>query len=173
MNSEQPVVAELCGPRRGDPKPLRVKIYRFVDPYCDGTGRWPDGSTCLDCNGYGLVNEAPGYTEAELTPAPRPPAVMTRPCADCAYRPGSPEQDTGVLPGPDVPFFCHHGLRRVADGYVSTALLDGRLPFGAMVCAGWWALATGAALPEREFRDPGGIDRHQDAPAIASGGDAA
>jgi hypothetical protein len=167
MTAELPpvVVANVCGTRPGDPNPLKATIYRWICPYCDGSGQWNEhGERCMNCHGYGLTNDTPGYEEHELTPAPRPPAVMRNPCVDCAYRPGSPEEDSTARPGPDVPFFCHHGLHRIGDGYVSTALLDDRIPLGAMLCAGWWALATGQPLPDRAFRDPGGSDRHPDAP---------
>lgn len=170
MNQPDPVPESVGfifdgSPGRGLPDPLKALVYRYICPYCEGTGKWTEGEKCMNCHGYGLTNDAIGFEPAELVEAPRPPAAMTRPCADCAYRPGSPEQDSGQLPGPDVPFFCHHGLWRIGDGYVSTALLDDRLPLGAMLCAGWWALATGKPLPARDFRDPGGNDRHHDAPA--------
>jgi len=161
-------VAFACGSGAGlrpDPSALKAAIYRWVCPYCAGTGKWSDdGERCMNCTGYGLTNEVEGFDEDQLTPAPRPPAVMTRPCADCAYRPGSPEEDSTARPGADVPFFCHHGLWRIGEGYVPTALLDDRVPLGAMLCAGWWALANGQPLPEKAFRDPGGSDRHHDAP---------
>lgn len=159
----------VCGGGRPTPNTATVTIYRYVCPYCDGKGRWAtDGETCLSCAGFGLCNEAPGFSEHQLKRAPKPPAVMARPCTDCAYRPGSPEEDSASLPGPAAPFFCHHGMFRVGDGYAATAMTDNGLPLGAMVCAGWWALATGEPLPERAFRDPGGSDRRADAPATES-----
>lgn len=156
----------------GGPTPNTAKaiLYRYVCPYCHGTGAWAEGERCMNCHGYGLTNDVDGFEEHELTLAPTPPAVMRNPCVDCAYRPGSPEDDSPSRPGPDKPFFCHHGMFRVGDGYNAPAMLDGGIPLGAMVCAGWWALATGAPLPDREFRDPGGADRREDAPAAGRDG---
>lgn len=167
VNALPPII--VCGGTGlGNPNPPAVTVYKWVCPYCDGKGIWNDeGERCMNCSGYGLTNEARGFEEDELTPAPMPPAVMRNPCVDCAYRPGSPEDGSAARPGPETPFYCHHGLHRVGDGYVPTALLgETQLPVGAMVCAGWWALATGRPLPERAFRDPGGSDRREDAPDI-------
>jgi hypothetical protein len=144
----------------------KVTLYPWVCPVCDGTGRWAPDERCHHCRGNGLTDDIAGWEPHEVTPAPRPPAVMRQPCTDCAYRPGSPEDEASMsikLPGPDTPFFCHHGLHRIGDGYVGTACM-GELPLGAMVCAGWWALATGGERPEKPFRDPGGSDRRHDAP---------
>lgn len=146
------------------PNTAKVTFYRWVCPFCEGTGRWAEGERCMNCHGYGLTNDTYGWEESELVPAPVPPAVMRSPCVDCAYRPGSPEEESAARPGPENPFYCHHGLYRQGDGYVSSANLDNGLPFGAMVCAGWWALASGHPLPEKAFRDPGGSDRSPDAP---------
>lgn len=158
-------LANFCGIAEPIPNTSTVTFFRWICPWCKGTGRWNgEGELCLNCNGYGLTNDVEGWDEPDLTPAPTPPAVMRSPCMDCAYRPGSPEDGSPALPGPAKPFFCHHGLHRVGDSYVGPALLDSGLPLGAMVCAGWWALATGKPLPERAFRDPGGSDRHEDAP---------
>lgn len=165
-----------------------VVINRYRCPWCDPdgpfndggqAGRVGDGSRCPDCHGSGVLTADrvpnPGVFEpGELQELGRPPAVMKRPCSDCAYRPGSPEDDTHpdmlgmpVRPGPDVPFFCHHGMVRVGDGYESIAYV-GTLPLGAMVCAGWWALAMGDPLPDKAFRDPGGADRPAEAPDVPS-----
>lgn len=154
-----------------------VTYSRWVCPTCDGTGRYGD-ARCHHCAGYGLTNDIedpdvwPGLREA-----PRPPAVMRAPCVDCAFRPGSPEDEAaagsyGTGPCPDVsaPFFCHHGLHRV-DGdrgasYEATAYVGG-MPLGAMVCASWWALLCDGELPGSRlapFRDPGGADRAAAAP---------
>lgn len=152
----------------GVPAPIAntstVTFFRWICPYCHGTGTWAEGERCMNCHGYGLTDEVEGFDEADLTLAPTPPAVMRAPCVDCAYRPGSPEDGSPQRPGPDKPFYCHHGMHRVGDSYVGPALVNNELPLGAMVCAGWWALATGNPLPEKAFRDPGGSDRSQDAP---------
>ena len=172
----------------GESRPA-VVIYRYVCPYCDpagrmnpggSPGRMPDGGKCLDCVGVGLLTagQLPHpevFEPGELREVPRPPGVMRRPCVDCAYRPGSPEADTHadmlgvpVRPDADVPFFCHHGMVRQGDGYESPAYV-GSLPLGAMVCAGWWSLATGEPLPDEAFRDPGGACRREDAPEVGQG----
>lgn len=163
-----------------------VVIYRYLCPWCDPAGPFnpggqagnaPDGARCLDCHGRGVltaedVRDPSVFEAGELREVPRPPAVMRSPCVDCAYRPGSPESDThpdmlGVPVRPDaaVPFFCHHGMVRVGDGYESPAYV-GTLPLGAMVCAGWWALARGEVLPVEAFRDPGGANRAESAPEV-------
>lgn len=165
MPDEIPQIHICGGPA---PNTSKVTLYLYVCPYCDGSGQWDeDGERCMNCHGYGLTDKEGirGFELDEITRAPTPPAVMRNPCVDCAYRPGSPEGERGVAPGALNPFYCHHGLFRQGDGYVSAANLDNGVPLGAMVCAGWWALATGRPLPEREFRDPGGSDRHADAPA--------
>jgi len=158
----------LCGSGRFvvGPPPKAV-VNRWMCPWCQGPNAvFVDGEPCMHCHGEHVTNDVGGWDEADLTPAPRPPAVMRNPCVDCAYRPGSPEQDSGAAPGPDTPFYCHHGLVREGDGYITTATV-GTLPLGAMVCAGWWALATGEPLPAAAFRDPGGADRAADAPTQA------
>lgn len=137
----------------------QVRIYPWVCPYCDGGGR-VDGEQCLECAGFGLTDD-PGDGTVARRPAPTPPAVMKRPCSDCAMRPGSPEEDTP--PPLDTPFFCHHGMHRIGDGYESPAYVGG-LPLGAMVCRGWWDAVTTGMTPTRPFRDPGGANRADDAP---------
>jgi hypothetical protein len=164
----------------------KVVIYRWLCPWCDpqgpfnaggSVGRMPDGGKCLDCLGRGVlttdqIKDPSVFEPGELREVPRPPAVMRTPCTDCAYRPGSPEDDThpdmsgvAVRPDADRPFFCHHGMVRVGDGYESPAYV-GTLPLGAMVCAGWWSMATGGGLPVKAFRDPGGADRPESAPPV-------
>jgi hypothetical protein len=180
------VMAGLGMPRHARPAGMptpKVRIYAWLCPWCDpagvmnpggSTGRMADGSRCLDCGGCGMltadqVKDPSAFEAGELKPVPRPPAVMRRPCVDCAYRPGSPESgddgETPIRPAADVPFFCHHGLVRVGDAYESPAYV-GSLPLGAMVCAGWWALATGKPLPVEDFRDPGGAERPDAAPRV-------
>jgi hypothetical protein len=168
--------------RQQDQRPP-VVIYKWFCPWCDPQGPMnpggvvgrvggPDGEKCRDCLGRGVLTEdeirdPSAFGAGELREVPRPPAVMRSPCVDCAYKPGSPESPEGVSYRPDaaVPFFCHHGMVRVGDGYEAPAYV-GTMPLGAMVCAGWWALATGGALPTAPFRDPGGADRPESAPEV-------
>lgn len=162
------VCGNAVGLRQG-PVPKAI-VYRWRCPWCDPeTGRIGD-DVCPHCHGETLTNDVGDWPEAELVRAPRPPGVMKRPCVDCAYRPGSPETDVGHPgapcgpPGAETPFFCHTGLVRVGDGYSPPALVNG-LPLGALVCAAWWALATGEpVLPLAEYRDRAGNDRSEDAP---------
>ncbi|SHI67280.1 hypothetical protein [Streptomyces sp. 3214.6] len=117
-----------------------------IEPSEDGQGR----ERCIHCSGTGLTDQPCGPAER----APRPPGVMRTPCADCAFRKGSPELEAnGVQLPDDEPFFCHQGLPISAFGaYTPTAMFRG-LPLGAMVCAGWWAFKTGEALPEKPYRE--------------------
>jgi hypothetical protein len=124
--------------------------------------------TNSDEPGVDLWNEYPPGVEPPITaarPLPRPPAVMRRPCVDCAYRPGSPEEET--RPAGEHPFYCHHGMLRAEEdgqvGYLSAASFGGQT-LGGFVCAGWWALVTGEPLPAEPFRDPGGADRPEAVP---------
>lgn len=103
-----------------------------------------------------------GWDASEIVPVPRPPGVMTRPCADCAFRCGSPEQQADYelhgLRNPNRPFYCHTGLPLIEGHYRSVAEYqphpDGPvLPLGAMVCAGWWDWRTGGALPVKPYRE--------------------
>lgn len=156
----------------------RVTITRFLCPWCSGRGRWFTGERCHPCGTSGVTDDpTPGIDfsrdyggqeppAVEPMPFPRPPAVMRRPCVDCAYRNGAPEE--GIRPGPEAPFFCHHGLVRVDGGYLAPAQV-GSMPLGAMVCAGWWAQCTGEPLPAESFRDPGGADRPDAAPEQPGG----
>lgn len=180
----EPPVAALCGlGQRATRDADRVTVCRYRCPFCDpdgplresitpGTpaGRWSSGERCMHCGGSGFTDDLGGFGESDVRLADVPPAVMRRPCTDCAYRPGSPERgqdgddSLAGLPGADSgPFYCHHGLLRIGDGYVSPAMLGSR-PIGAFVCAGWYAIAAGAPLPDQAFRDPGGADRREDAP---------
>lgn len=124
-----------------------------ITPSSDGL----EGPACPHCSGTGLTNKPGG--PADL--APRPPGVMRAPCADCAYRPESPEREAlgSTLPV-DEPFFCHQGVPVSAKfSYVPTATFRG-LPLGLMVCAGWWAFKTGEPLPAVPYREvPLDVDR--------------
>lgn len=167
----------LCGGGPSQAAGLSVQLY--LCPWCQGTGRWGDqGETCHSCSGSGqtsdpapgvdLTRDYPADNSDELPSAPpqpieRPPAVMAAPCTDCAFRPGSPE-GLGEQAPADSPFYCHHGLTRIGDGYIAPAYLNG-LPLGAYVCAGWWAARIeDKPLPRVAFRDPGGNDRSSAAP---------
>jgi len=148
---------QVCGSAlaQGSPQPL-VVVYRWVCPFCDGDGRWGDDGPCYHCAGIGLTNDRGGHSDAELTPAPRPPGVMARPCIECAYRPGSPEEGSPLLPTGDAGvFYCHQGLQRTARGYSPAGWIgeSPSLPLGAAVCAGWWAAATGQPAPSRAYRE--------------------
>jgi hypothetical protein len=164
----------------------KVVIYKYLCPYCDPAGPMNPGGVagrvgdrvCVDCSGAGVLtaDQVPDpsvFGPGELREIPRPPAVMRRPCTDCAYRPGSPESDTHpdmlgvpVRPDAEVPFFCHHGMVRVGENSYEASAYVGTLPLGAMVCAGWWALATGEPLPDGAYRDPGGSLRPDAAPEV-------
>jgi hypothetical protein len=121
---------------------------------------------CLHCAGSSLTDDPLGGADR----APRPPGVMRTPCADCAFRPGSPELDNDRVQLPeDEPFFCHQGLPVSADGrYQPVAVFRG-LPLGAMVCAGWWAVRTGEQQPAVPYREvplgEDGVDRRWGTPA--------
>jgi len=161
----------LCGSGRASVGPSpKARIYPYACPFCDGGElvAGPDPEPCLHCHGTGVTDDVKGWNPDLIKRVPRPPAVMKSPCVDCAYRPGSPESATGIAPGADTPFYCHHGMIRQGDGYVATATV-GTLPLGAMVCASWWDMATGGELPTTPFRDPGGADRSEDAPELPAG----
>lgn len=130
---------------------LLILLYKC--PFCLGglTADGADGTEpCHHCSGVGLTDDPCGEAER----APRPPAVMRAPCADCAYRPGSPELEANGAQLPsDEPFFCHQGVPVSARGaYTPVATFRG-LPLGLMVCAGWWALKTGEQLPGKPYRE--------------------
>lgn len=132
---------------------LYIAPYICPMPGCVG-GRISDdhGGTdrCLHCAGSGLTDDPVGGAER----APRPPGVMKAACGDCAYRLGSPEREAlGMNLPEEEPFYCHQGLPVSAAGrYEPIATFRG-LPLGAMVCAGWWALKTGEALPAAAYRE--------------------
>jgi hypothetical protein len=165
----------LCGIRAG--ATLHAHVTRWICQFCTD-GRWESGERCHHCAGTGLTDDVIEDVEAGdgIEPAvrlPRPPAVMRTPCADCAYRPGSPEavlraDGEEIRPhDSETPFFCHHGMHRIeregAVGYVPAAECNG-MPLGYMVCAGWWDhVVEGGPALERPFRDPGGANRRADA----------
>jgi hypothetical protein len=130
---------------------VSLAIFPYRCPYCVGGYTGP-GEKCLHCAGTSLTDDPSGGAER----APRPPAVMRAACADCAFRPGSPElEESGARLPDDEPFFCHQGLPVTANGrYMPVAMFRG-LPLGAMVCAGWWAMRTGEPLPGKPYREVG------------------
>ncbi|WP_433382761.1 hypothetical protein [Streptosporangium sp. CA-115845] len=144
MTDRPPLQPFICGGgAQAEVAPARVGvvILAWICPSCDGAGLWDDRLPCEMCSGRGAVDDDTlgEWDRAEVRPAPIPPAVMRKPCADCAYRPGAPEADE--LPPTDAPFFCHHGMPVVNGAYAPTAWADGR-PLGAMVCRGWWEATT-------------------------------
>lgn len=116
-----------------------------VCPACDGE---PD--THCWCDGRGAVTAAAAASwAADGEPMPRElppvPKRMARPCADCAFRRGSPEREdfralVGLAEAVDEgrPFHCHTGMSVDAHGrHVPRAgLVDGK-PIGHPICAGW------------------------------------
>lgn len=129
---------------------------------------WPEGSDvvpcCIgsamggpaDCTCWEVVYDL--QQADRLVPGPR--VTRDEMCADCAFRPGSPELSDDRRDGllelayGDNPFWCHHGIRRVIewrhpDGRVVAAdpgdyrppVPNGR-PYRAdgtpaEICAGW------------------------------------
>jgi hypothetical protein len=118
----------------------------------------PDRCTC-----WADIHDQDQQTaQTDLLPMPAIPVEM---CADCAYRPGSPERtgqagyqgDTGSLDElveSGAPFYCHQGMRRVthlahpsgvtvpAHPGNYTPLIVGNVPYKAdgtpgNICAGW------------------------------------
>jgi hypothetical protein len=131
-----------------------LRITPYTCPLCIG-GLMPsleDEGTekCHHCAGTSLTKDPLGHAEL----APRPPAVMRTPCADCAFRRDSPELNgAGFTLPTDEPFYCHQGVPIDASGrYQATASFRG-LPLGLMVCAGWWAFKTGQPLPTTPYRE--------------------
>ena len=129
-------------------------ILPFKCPFCVGGIEPSEGgesrARCIHCSGVGLTDDPCGDAER----APRPPGVMRAPCADCAFRQGSPElENAGAQLPDDEPFYCHQGMPISAYGTYTPVATFRNLPLGAMVCAGWWALKTGEALPAKPYRE--------------------
>ncbi len=95
-----------------------------------GVGKdWPDAGEGICCVGaamrgpQGCTCWVPVYDLEQAEPIPARPVPRPAPCADCAYRPDSPEQRgeshvngdadelERILRG-DIPFHCHDGIRR-------------------------------------------------------------
>lgn len=144
------------------PDQPELTVYRWRCPFCTNGDMGPANGRCLHCHGTGLTNDVGGWEEDELSPAPHPPGVMRRACVDCAFRRGSPElENAGATLPEGEPFWCHHGM---TTGYFGSyqplatyrpAGATKDLPLGELLCAGWWAMVTGRALPAEEFREPG------------------
>jgi len=109
--------------------------------------------------------------QAPPRPLTGPQDITPRPsmCADCAFKPGSPERSEHFteealleLPHSGDPFWCHDGMRRPThwehpDGRVVPGSPDDWQPVGingipyradgrpALLCAGWAALAAKAS----------------------------
>lgn len=122
-----------------------MAAYAYLCPICIGDG----GPHCA-CDGSGLITETDAAEwraefGVELEPAPRPPARMSEPCVDCAFRHGSPESDNIVVLETLVqgvedgrPFFCHQGMHCNSRGeYVPLASTADGIPVGYPICAGW------------------------------------
>lgn len=138
---------------RPERAPRRVVVDRWICPWCSGAGRYRDGPAqpagtgerCYDCAGTGLTSTRPSpdaWAPEEILCSPRPPALMKSPCNDCAFRPDSPETESGDHTAgrisPDIPFWCHKGMHNAAgERWVPTAWV-GDIPLGAMLCRGWW-----------------------------------
>lgn len=146
----------ICGGSQAGKAPTQagLAILPWVCPSCDGGGNWDDGLPCEMCKGRGAVDdETLGvWDRSELKRTPTPPGVMKGACRDCAFRPGSPEDQGVSTPAVTAePFSCHHGMPVVDGDYSPTAWFNGR-PLGALVCAGWWAAQTGQPLPAEPYR---------------------
>jgi hypothetical protein len=137
---------------------------------------WPDDYEGVPCCMGSAVNGPAGctcwrpiYDRRQRKPVAGPPPVRSEMCADCAYRPGSPERaDTFLYEQIDsityndrTPFYCHQGIRRVVawrhpDGRVLDAEPGAYAPGRehppckangqpAEVCGGWAAIAAARA----------------------------
>lgn len=91
---------------------------------------WPDTPEPWCCEGAAVYGPsrctcwAPVYDQEQQPLQPEvPPSVRTEMCADCAYRPGSPErqgdpdyrgdrQNLDELVAAGRPFWCHQGMRK-------------------------------------------------------------
>ncbi|MDQ8706217.1 hypothetical protein RCO28_27655 [Streptomyces sp. LHD-70] len=126
-----------------------VYLARYVCPVCEGD---PRPSDCLWCARQGTTDDIRGF-EDQAGPLPRPPAVMPKPCRDCAFRPDSPEDEADQLQAiktRDRVFHCHAGMEIIDGDYTPVATLNG-IPVGYQVCAGWWAWLTGEPLPTEAY----------------------
>lgn len=144
------------------PRITGVHWYPYYCPVCEG--REQDITPCL-CAGLGVITaeQAAGWTAEELVAVPPPPAVRRGgPCADCAARFGSPEQEhdyelTNTVLRRDGPFWCHERQAEVGGCHVytltATVESGGEIPIGAQLCAGWWQWLTTGTLPARPYRD--------------------
>lgn len=139
---------------------MTLTIYAYECPYCDAGDMGAAVGRCFECSGSGRVtrDQVTSWPEDQLVRLPVPPGVRHKACTGCAYRPGSPELEANGESLPiDSPFVCHRGMGKdYRGGYVpaGTVEVGGRtLPIGGQICAGWWALKTGAPLPEGDWVD--------------------
>ncbi len=162
----------LCMIDRKGPYPAREWARLHPDDETAGCcyGSAMDGQDACTCwvAVYDVEQTEPRKPTGLGDIAPRPSM-----CADCAFRPGSPERgDTFTrealleLPLRGDPFWCHEGMRRPArwehpDGRVMAGSPDdwhpariGSVPIPyradgspALLCAGWAALAAHAKEP--------------------------
>lgn len=118
-----------------------LQVHPWICPLCKGTGRWSGGERCMQCTGFGLLEEMPDpEVWGEPERARRPTGVQPRMCKDCAFRPGAPEEDQ--QPPADTPFYCHQSTHATERGYTPVVTYNG-LPIGERICAGWWQRVTG------------------------------
>lgn len=78
-----------------------------------------EGACCIAAAVYGpghCLCWEPVFDQEQAEPAPTPVATRATMCADCAYRPDSPERAAGDLDLDEIAltarFFCHQGMRR-------------------------------------------------------------
>lgn len=139
-----------------DTAPPTLLPYRCPDPSCV-RGRWPEGDTCMCCNGAAYVTAEQGEPWLEegqqLQPAPIPPGIMRNPCPGCALRPGSPEREAGQEPPSDAVFWCHKGMEQDEHGNYLPAMAWMGVPIGYLVCRGWYNKATGTG-PQPDELEP-------------------
>ncbi len=122
-------------------------------PICEGEGDVV--SVQCYCSGLGVITadqaRAFGSSSADPRWQPRPlppvPGLTGKRCADCAFRPDSPERDgggatelylsLGLGSETDQPFYCHTGMHHGGQGYVPLQRDARGAPLGHPVCAGW------------------------------------
>lgn len=134
-------------------------------PCCMGSAMYgPERCTCW----------VPEYDAPQAKPQEGPSPVRKRMCADCAFRPDSPERngderyahsdEDGLVDVVAGTFACHQGMRRLVrfrhpNGHVQELDVDAYAPpivaaptmadgRPAELCAGWWqARCAGGDAP--------------------------